>query len=191
MGYAKTNTTRQGGASGKKHWLKERLTTMAELRGAKLPSNEALAALASSLSGFSEAVIESVCADFEGRVRGDFESPMPSLGSLMDACRKESYIAAESPKWGVWICESCKNGLASKEGTPKGGCPNCGHGVLKMRVKPEQRFDHEAYMRDVHRNPQDYVKVSDVIRECAATRQKQGKFVDLALLAAISSSERT
>lgn len=147
---------------------------MAELRGAQVPSPDALKALASPLSDFSDSVLELACQNLERATVGEYESRMPTLAALLEACRAVSRVKHPDPEWGFYRCERCKNGYAATS-TPMGGCQACGHGVLKQTKSPEPEFNHAAYMRDVRDHPEKYVKVSDCIREVMDRRRREGK----------------
>lgn len=178
----RTSTRQRVDGLGKKQWLKERLTTLAELRGAKAPSPDALKALASALSGFSDSVVEQACQTLERALVSEYESKMPSLATLMDACRGASRIKTPPIEYGFYRCGRCKNTYAATK-TPLGGCQACGFGVLTQIREPEGEFDHASYMRDVR--PEKYVRVADVIRELVDKRRREGKPVNPQLLAAI------
>ena len=113
-------------------WIVKRLKVLAEVIGVQVPSADALGRLAGTLSGFSEAVIDSACRGLEDAPQGDFRR-LPTPHELTQACQRAAY---------------------------------------KPR-KPE--FDHDAYLRDVHRNPQNYVAVADCIREVIDMRRRAGK----------------
>lgn len=86
-------------------WVKKRLTTMAELRGAQLPSSDALTAMASALSGFTDALIDAGCAALESAEIAQYEARMPTIHALEEACR----ATASAPKKTRW-CGKCREG---------------------------------------------------------------------------------
>ena len=156
-----------------KSWIVSRLKTLVQLRGGS-PDGQVIAAMASGLSGFSEAAIDKACTVLE-RNMGEYESRMPPLAMILDACRASlNEKQAESGPVGLYRCERCKASYAAYR-TPVGGCQGCGYGVLLQTKAPEPEFDHAGYMRDVRAHPERYVKVSDVIREVIAKRRAQGK----------------
>lgn len=128
--------------------------------------------MAGRLSGFSEAVIDKACYVLEGIVPSEFESKMPPIGTIEDACRNASRVAQEPAKFWLWECRRCAATYASREASTN-GCQKCG-GSLVLMSQPEE-FDHAAYMRDVRQHPQTYVRVADVFREVIAKRQAEGK----------------
>jgi hypothetical protein len=148
--------------------------TLAELRGAKPPSIDAVNALASSLAGFSESVVDQACETLENAPRGEYEAAMPTLAMLMDACRTAARVKVPGPEWGFYACGRCKTTYAATQ-TPTGGCRACGALSLIQTKAPEPEFNHAAYMADVRLHPERYVRVADVIREVMEKRRREGK----------------
>lgn len=71
-----------------------------------MPSPEALAALATALSGFSDDVLDRACAGLEQKAIDAYEPRMPTLSTLESACR----AAASGQKRTRW-CGRCRMGL--------------------------------------------------------------------------------
>ena len=156
------------------------MMTLAELRGAQPPSSDALDALASALSGFSESVVDEACAKLERTTVGDYEARMPSLATLIDACRGASSIRLAAPQYEVWTCEGCHNQIAARE-TPAGGCQNCGRLLIRQLAPKEPEFNHAAYIADVRNHREKYVRIGDIVRELNDKRKAEGKSLCLFL----------
>lgn len=92
------------GEPSKPSWIAKRLMTMAELRGAPFPSTDALKAISSALSGFTQQVIEEACSKLERAAVADYEPRMPTLQKLEDACRE-----ASQPRTKLRDCSVCAN----------------------------------------------------------------------------------
>lgn len=161
--------------SSRKNWIKKRLLTLSELRGAKPISEDSFDAMAAQMRGFSESVIDKACLTLENAIQDGYEPRMPPLAILLDACRAASRVAQEPAKFWIWECKRCDAVFASKESNAH-GCTNCG-GSLVLTSRPEENFDHGSYMRDVRQHPEKYIRISDVIREVTAKRQAEGKRV--------------
>jgi hypothetical protein len=114
--------------------------------------------------------------------RSDF-FPLPQ--HIEDECRflkAQTTISAANME--VWRCESCHTNYGCRK-APVGGCQKCGALTLRQIARREPEFNHAAYMRDVRANPQNYVRVSDVIREWTDSRRKCGLPVNANLVQAI------
>lgn len=75
---------------------------LASLRAAPVP--ESLDAYASSLSGFPERAIDKACIAVERSAPAQFGSKFPSLGEMLEACRKAE-LGIRYPKDVEWTVE--------------------------------------------------------------------------------------
>lgn len=114
---------------------------MAELRGAQLPSDDALKALGSSLSGFPESVVERACQKLENATQGQYEARMPTLAMLMDACRD----ATKTPPVKSKYCGRCREGVTGgsdgKIRYCECFCPDCNNGGMKIVHKTIKGYE--------------------------------------------------
>lgn len=132
----RTSTTRRGQNSTGKTWVKRRILTMAELRGAPVPSSDAQIAYASALSGFSEATIEAACQRVENTVRGDYEPAMPPLAKLEEVCREITKARQAVTRWCGRCTLGCIRGSDNVIRRCECSCTLCENSGWIVKVKP-------------------------------------------------------
>ena len=137
--------------------LKTQLLDLAELRGATQPSDGALEAMASAISGFEEDVTIEAVRQLAEAPRAEFEPRMPTLAQLTETCRNiASSAKARKTRW----CGRCFEGVL----TGKGGdthlcecccelCNNSGWQVITNAGEPWDSRFHGREMRRARRCP--------------------------------------
>lgn len=116
--------------------MKNGLVILAELRGAPLPSDDAQNAIASAVDGFDEAAILKGLETLGTAPIGPFDSKMPPLSAIVDACRRSAAdLKTENSRW----CGRCNMGMVKVQGEwvrCRCNCPDCENSgwVTEMRA---------------------------------------------------------